>query len=178
MSFLIVNEGKEFFLKRITLQIGPAPTYKIGLYMNDYDPTANSTKASFTELPIAMPPMVPGVENYAQKTLQANDWTLAFTSGDFKATHSAVTFAGLKTFGSPPPAVTVYGFFVYETGGNKLLFAGRLSAPVTLNPNNGIDVTTPQLVLDFACPPMTLQHLLATSAGEGVKELTISCRFA
>lgn len=100
-----------------------APTHPVlRLYTNNYTPNDDATLTTLTEASQA---------GYAPITLVGSSWTTTLTGGVGTAVYSEQTF-------SFTTGVNVYGYFVTDTTGAKLLWLERFSgAPFTLPSGGG-----------------------------------------
>jgi hypothetical protein len=103
------------------------------LFTNNYTPNDSATLATLAEASQA---------GYAPITLAGTNWTTTLTAGLATAVYSEQTF-------SFTTGVNVYGYFVVDTTGTKLLWLERFSgAPFTLPSGGGTIAITSRVTLD------------------------------
>lgn len=104
------------------LGLAPATDKVIHLYKNDVTPSSSSVIGTFTECTEF---------GYAPQTLAMGDWSVALdmTGTGAIGSHAPITFTFTE-------AVTVYGYYVTDTGVN-LLWAERFTMPFSLGAGGG-----------------------------------------
>lgn len=114
MNQVYPDEGLVPLLERLT-----ADDLVFHLYTNDMTPVKASVLADFTEQ---------AGDGYAEITVVAADWTLSGVAG-----HQGTLLAAPIAFTAAGGAWTIYGYYITNTAGTKVLWAARLdSAPVTV----------------------------------------------
>ena len=112
------------------LQLQVASDVKIKLYTNDLTPGVGTVLGDFTEQGSGT--------GYAAITVAAADFSLTGVSGNIGTVQASPV-----TFTASGGAWTVYGYYVTNTGNDKLLAAARFDgAPITV-PDGGTRVVVP-----------------------------------
>src|SRR4029077_13704022 len=99
---------------------------KLRLYTNNHTPVSSDTLAAYTECTDA---------SYAPITLTGANWNIADNgSGVSQATYPTQnwTFAG---------AVTIYGYYVTDSGNTKVCWAEIFSAPLSFGAGQQLALT-------------------------------------
>lgn len=131
MALVVPNVGENKLLSFALGDASPADQ-TLKLYVNDYTPVAGSVAGDFTEM---------STLGYSAKTLTMASWTIAQNgSAEAEATYAQQTWT--FTAGS---AVTVYGYYVVDSGSGVLLWAERFSSPPTVQNSGDIIRVTPVL---------------------------------
>lgn len=113
MSDVLSDVAVDLVSKYILGKNPSTPSLELGLFVNNFTPTADSTIGDFLEC------TAPG---YARIALAEADWTGSASSGVAQYAHPPVTFA---ITGPGVPGQTVYGHFVYDTGSAAVLWSAK-----------------------------------------------------
>lgn len=119
MGMVFTNACENLFLNYIC-----TPTYEIGLYTNNYDPTPTTVLGNLSEV---------SDMSYSR----ANSFFSGPTTVDGKSVNSMTG----PTFSFSPDDLrspfTVYGYFFYDGGSSVLICAEKLATPVTIDSSGG-----------------------------------------
>lgn len=130
---LISPDLGEVALLQYIVNMVPPTNPVMHLYTNNYTPNENATLATLAEA---------SQSGYAPITLVGSNWTTTLVTGSSTAVYSEQTF-------SFTTGVNVYGYFVTDTTGTKLLWLERFSgAPFTLPSGGGTIAITSRVTLE------------------------------
>jgi hypothetical protein len=134
MSLVAPAQGEQLMLAMIVNKTAPTnPILK--LFKSDITPADGTTTASMT-CPAA------GF-GYANKTCTGSAWTISLSG--------TITYASIaqKSFVFTSGTVAVYGYFVSNAAGTKVLWAERFTdAPFNIPSGGGTINVTPKITLD------------------------------
>lgn len=140
MSFKISNWG-EALLLGCALGYAAAGTLKLRLYTNNVTPTDNDTVGTYTEMG--------AVEAYAAKSLAPGSWAAPVAgtgSGTSLSNKASISYPQqVWTADGTGGSVTVYGYFITDSGGTNLVGAEKFPAPVTVSINGDVIKVTPNI---------------------------------
>ncbi len=126
MALIGIEEGIISYLEAFMLNKSASANLKLHLYTNNYTPAASSTLASFTEC---------ADSGYTAVSLTGSTWSIADDgSGTSHASYPQQTF----TFNG---AVTLYGYYVTDTGTNKVCWAEKFSSSLTFAAGDSFNLT-------------------------------------
>jgi hypothetical protein len=131
MSFLVPSVGKQTTLNYITGRVSNG-ALKLHLYTNNYTPQLSDTLSSYTECTTT---------GYSAITLTATNWSASTVSGVTTATY---TSSPMPTF-TLSAAVTVYGYYVTDSGGTNLILAELFAVPYAFSSSGGSIVISPTI---------------------------------
>lgn len=137
MSATYVNEGR---ISQVDALVA-ARTYSVRLYQNNYTPVVGSVLANFT---------IATYSGYASQNAAFGASSID-ANGNAKADAAALTFAhsGGATSNS------IYGYYVVDTGANKVVFAERFAgAPLSFAIAGDQVVLTPHMYGGPTTPPL------------------------
>lgn len=127
MALLVPNEGEQEMLQRI-LDVD----VKLKLFTNDKTPEEIDVLGDYTEATAA---------GYAEKILASASWSHSLDAGDALAEYAEQDF--VFTAGE-----TVYGYFVTDNAGTKILWVERFTdAPYVIPAGGGTIKITPKIKL-------------------------------
>jgi hypothetical protein len=112
MALLTVDEGEVILLQRALNNVAPDNCI-LRLYTNDKTPADADTTASYTELT---------AHNYTAITLTGASWSISSIANVATASYALQTF----TLNSGPQ--NVYGYYVTNAAGTKVLWAERFTS--------------------------------------------------
>lgn len=133
MAIKVPNEGEIELLDYLKATFNGA-NVKVRLYRNDYTPVDASVLADFTEA---------NFSGYAEQASGGYSFPLT-VGGKAQTTGTPKEF----THNGGATANDIYGFYVVNNAGTKVLWAERIaSAPVAMSANGHKLIVTPQLTL-------------------------------
>lgn len=140
MAFKISNEGEALLLEASVGKTA-AGNLLLKLYTNNLTPDGTETTASMTEFG--------AVQGYASKTLTTTSWNAAVPgtgAGTSAANKASIDYAQqVWTFDGTGGNVTVYGYYVTNAAGTKLVGVERFASPVTVSVTGDTIKVTPKL---------------------------------
>lgn len=140
MAFKISNEGEPILLEASVGKTA-AGNMLLKLYTNNLTPDGTETVASMTEFG--------AVQGYASKTLTTSSWNAAVAgtgAGTSLSNKASIGYAQqVWTFDGTGGNVTVYGYYITNAAGTKLIGVERFSSPVTVSVVGDTIKVTPNL---------------------------------
>lgn len=131
---IIVPSASEKTLQEYMLGKGTPANQKLKLFTNNVTPDDTFVAASLTEFTATM--------GYADKTLTMASWTVTAGATGQPATGVYATQTWTFTAGGP---VTVYGYFVTDSGSGLLLWVEKFASSQTVQNNGDTIIITPTL---------------------------------
>jgi hypothetical protein len=142
MTIKISNEGEQLLLEAMVGKTA-AGALKLKLFTNNVTPADTDTTATYTEFG--------AVQGYASKALATANWAAAVAgTGTGLATANKASIAYPQqtwTFDGTGGSVTVYGYYITDNAGTKLIGAEKFAAPQVVTISGDTIKITPQLTL-------------------------------
>jgi hypothetical protein len=125
MALLGIEQGIQAYLLPYALNNATPANLKVHLYTNNHAPAAGDTIANYTECTDT---------GYSAQSLAGGSWTFADVSNVTTASYPAITW----TFNA---AQTIYGYYVTDTGTNKVIWAEEFSAALNFGAGQQLSLT-------------------------------------
>jgi hypothetical protein len=131
---LVVPNPSEVKLLEFALGFSTPGNQLLKLFTNNVTPGDTDTAATYTEM---------STQNYAAKTLNKANWSIASSSGVGTASYAAQTW----TFDGSGGATTVYGYYVVDATTGTLLWSELFNSPKVVQYAGDQIVITPAFTL-------------------------------
>ncbi len=128
MALLGIEEGIQAYLIKYALNNATPANLKLHLYTNNHTPAATDTTANYTECTDS---------GYSAQSLTGGSWTFSDVSNVTTASYPAIVW----TFNG---SVTIYGYYVTDSGTNKVVWAELFSASLNFGAGQQLSLT-PQI---------------------------------